>query len=169
MDLSVKLQSNNPVFDSSLSFLPTSLTHRDMLTKYEKIPTYIYSESAEAAVAVASEIAALIRLKQKNGEQCVIGLPTGSTQIGIYAELVRLHKEEGLSFKNVISFNIDEYYPISSHSFQSYHQYMQTHLFNHIDILPENIHIPDGTMILETVHDYCRDYEKKIEDAGGID
>ncbi len=169
MDLSVKLQSNNPIFDSSLSFLPKNLTHRDMLTKYEKIPTYTYSESAEAAVAVAAEIASLILEKQKNGAQFVIGLPTGSTQIGIYGELVRLHKEEGLSFKNVISFNIDEYYPISSHSFQSYHQYMRTHLFNHIDILPENIHIPDGTIVLETVHDYCREYEKKIEDAGGID
>ena len=169
MDLSVKLQSNNPIFDTSLSFLPTSLTHRDMLTKYEKIPTYIYSESSEASEAVASEIAELIREKQKKGEKCVLGLATGSTQIGIYAELVRLHQEEGLSFKNVITFNIDEYYPISSHSFQSYHHYMRTHLFNHIDINPKNIHIPDGTIVLETVHDYCREYEKKIEDAGGID
>jgi len=140
-----------------------------MLTKYEKIPTYIYSESSEASVAVAAEIAELIREKQKKGEKCVLGLPTGSTQIGIYAELVRLHKQEGLSFKNVITFNLDEYYPISSHSLQSYHQYMRTHLFNHIDILPNNIHIPDGTIILETVHDYCRDYERKIADAGGID
>ncbi len=169
MDLSVKLQSNNPIFDSYLSSLPTNLTHRDMLTKYEKIPTYIYAESSEASVAVAAEIADLILEKQKKGEIFVLGLPTGSTQIGIYAELVRLHEEEGLSFKNVITFNIDEYYPISPHSFQSYHQYMRTHLFNHIDILPENIHIPDGTIILETVHDYCREYEKKIEAAGGID
>ena len=169
MDLSVKLQSNNPIFDSSISFLPTSLTHRDMLTKYEKIPTYIYVESHEASVVVAAEIAELILEKQKKGENCVLGLPTGSTQIGIYGELVRLHQEEGLSFKNVITFNIDEYYPISSHSFQSYHQYMRSHLFNHIDILPQNIHIPDGTIILESVHDYCREYEKKIEDAGGID
>lgn len=169
MDLTVKLQSNNPTFDNYLSCLPTNLTHRDMLTKYEKIPTYIYSESSEASVAVAAEIAGLILDKQTRGEKCVLGLPTGSTQIGIYAELVRLHKEEGLSFKNVITFNLDEYYPISPFSLQSYHQYMRIHLFNHIDILPENIHIPDGTIILETVHDYCRDYEKKIVDAGGID
>lgn len=169
MDLSVKLQSANPIFDNYLSYLPTNLTHRDMLTKYEKIPTYIYSESSEASVAVATQIAELIREKQALGENCVLGLPTGSTQIGIYAELVRMHKQEGLSFKNVITFNLDEYYPISSHSLQSYHQYMRIHLFNHIDILPQNIHIPDGTIILETVHDYCRDYEKKIADAGGID
>jgi len=169
MDLSVKLQSNNPIFDNYLSYLPTNLTHRDMLTKYEKIPTYIYSDSSEAAVAVAAEIAELIIEKQLEGKMCVIGLATGSTQIGIYGELVRRHREEGLSFKNVITFNIDEYYPISSHSFQSYHQYMKTHLFEHIDILPENIHLPDGTIILETVHDYCREYEKKIESSGGFD
>lgn len=169
MDISVKLQSNNPIFDTSSSFLPTNLTHRDMLTKYEKIPTYIYSESSEAAIVVATEIANLIIEKQKKGEMCVLGLPTGSTQIGIYAELVRLHQQEGLSFKNVIAFNIDEYYPLSSHSFQSYHYYMRSHLFNHIDILAENIHIPDGTIILETVHEYCREYEKKIVEAGGID
>ncbi len=169
MDLSVKLQSNNPIFDNYTSYLPTNLTHRDMLTKYEKIPTYIYSESSEASIAVATEIAELIIEKQKDGKMCVIGLATGSTQIGIYSELVRRHREEELSFKNVITFNIDEYYPISSHSFQSYHQYMRTHLFNHIDILTENVHIPDGTIILETVHDYCREYEKKIESAGGFD
>ncbi len=169
MDISVKLQSNNPIFDNSSSFLHTSLTHRDMLTKYEKIPTYIYSESSEAAIVIATEIANLIIEKQNKGEMCVLGLPTGSTQIGIYAELVRLHKQEGLSFKNVITFNIDEYYPLSSNSFQSYHYYMRTHLFNHIDILAENIHIPDGTIFLETVHEYCREYEKKIVDAGGID
>lgn len=169
MDLSAKLQSNNPIFNNYCSCLPTNLTHRDMLTKYEKIPTYIYTESSEASIVVAAEIAALIREKQKAGKMCVLGFPTGSTQIGVYAELVRLHKEEELSFKNVITFNIDEYYPISPFSLQSYHQYMHVHLFNHIDILPGNIHIPDGTIILETVHDYCRDYEKKIEEAGGID
>ena len=169
MNLSDKLQSFNPIFDNYLSCLNINLTHRDMLTKYEKIPTYIYSESSEACVAVAKEIANMILDKQKLGENIVLGLATGSTQIGIYAELVRLHKEEGLSFKNVISFNLDEYYPISSHSLQSYHQYMRIHLFNHIDSQPMNIHIPDGTIILDTVHDYCREYEKKIADAGGID
>ncbi len=169
MDLTSKLQSNNPIFDNYLSCLPTNLTHRDMLTKYEKIPTYIYSESIEASIVVAAEIAELIREKQRKGQNFVIGLSTGSTQIRIYAELVRHHKEEGLSFKNVITFSLDEYYPMSSHSLKSYHQYIKTHLLNHIDILPQNIHIPDGTIILETVHDYCRDYEKKIADVGGID
>ena len=98
MDLSVKLQSNNPIFDNYTSYLPTNLTHRDMLTKYEKIPTYIYSESSEASIAVAAEIAELIIEKQKEGKMCVIGLATGSTQIGIYSELVRRHLEEGAKF-----------------------------------------------------------------------
>ncbi len=169
MNISNKLQSNNPIFDHGVEFLPTNLTHRDVLTKYEKVPTYIFPDSYDASVSVAKEIAALIIEKQKIKQNCVLGLPTGSTQLGIYHELVRMHKEEGLSFKNVITFNLDEYYPLSAHSIHSYHQYMRVNLFNHIDILPENIHIPDGTIILETVHDYCREYEKKIESVGGID
>ena len=169
INLNNKLQSQNPIFDHSLDHLPTNLTHRDVLTKYEKISTFIYPDSFEASVEVAKEVAELIRNKQKEGKNCVLGLPTGSTQLGIYAELVRMHLEEGLSFRNVITFNLDEYYPLSSHSIHSYHQYMRVNLFNHIDILPENIHIPDGTILLDEVHDYCREYEKKIENAGGID
>ncbi len=169
MDLIQKLQSNNPIFNNYFGYSRTSPTHLDMLTKYERIPTHIYSESSEASNAIAAEIAETIRFKAKNGENCVLGLATGSTQIGIYSELVRLHREEGLSFKNVITFNLDEYYPISPFSIQSYHHYMWMHLFHHIDIPPENINIPDGTIMLESVHDYCREYEKKISDAGGID
>ena len=169
INLNRKLQSQNPIFDHSLDHLPTNLTHRDVLTKYEKIPTFIYQESSDASYEVAKEVAELILSKQEKGEKCVLGLPTGSTQLGIYAELVRMHKEEGLSFRNVITFNLDEYYPLSSHSIHSYHHYMRLHFFNHVDILPENIHIPDGTILLEEVHDFCRDYEAKIEKAGGID
>ena len=169
MDLSIKLESNNPLFNKSLEYSTTGLTQMDMLTKYERVPTYIYAESAEASIAVAGEIAATIISKQKRGKICVLGLPTGSTQIGIFAELVRLHKEEGLSFKNVITFNIDEYFPISPQSIHTYRKYMEKHLFNEIDISLENINIPDGTITLESVHDYCREYEKKINDVGGID
>jgi glucosamine-6-phosphate deaminase len=169
MDLSQKLQSNNPIFNSYFGYSKTTPTHLDMLTKYERIPTHIYSESSEASNAIAAEIAKLIKSKAEMGEKCVLGLATGSTQIGIYSELVRLHKEEGLSFRNVITFNLDEYYPISPLSIHSYHNYMWIHLFNHIDISHGNINIPDGTIMLESVHDYCREYEKKIIDAGGID
>jgi len=169
MDLSLKLKSNNPLLNRHLAYSTAGKTQMDMLTKYERVPTYIYAESSEASLAVANEIATLIISKQRRDKKCVLGLPTGSTQIGIYEELVRLHKEEGLSFKNVITFNIDEYYPISAQSIHSYRQYMEQHLFSHIDILPENINIPDGTITLESVHDYCREYEKKINEVGGID
>lgn len=149
--------------------MPTNQTHRDVLTKYEKIPTFIFEESSDASAEVAREISNLIIARQKEGKNCVLGLPTGSTQLGIYAELVRMHREEGLSFRNVVTFNLDEYYPLSSHAVNSYHYYMRVNLFNHVDILPGNIHIPDGTILLDEVHDYCRNYEKKIEEAGGID
>ena len=89
--------------------------------------------------------------------------------MGVYAELVRLHKEEGLSFKNVVSFNLDEYYPMQKNELQSYHRFMHEHLFDHIDIEPQNVHIPDGTLDIEEVHDHCLGYEKAIMDAGGID
>ena len=169
INLNSKLQSQNPIFDHSLDHLPTNQTHRDVLTKYEKIPTFIFQESSDASIEVAKEIRNLIICTQKEGKMCVLGLATGSTQLGIYAELVRMHKEEALSFRNVVTFNLDEYYPLSSHSIHSYHQYMRLNLFNHVDILHENIHIPDGTILLDEVHDYCREYEKKIEYAGGID
>jgi len=169
INLNNKLQSQNPIFDHSLDHLPTNLIHRDFLTKYEKVPTFIYQESSDASIFVAREVANLIISKQEEGKKCILGLATGSTQLGIYAELVRLHKEEGLSFRNVTTFNLDEYYPLSSLSIHSYHQYMRLNLFNHVDILPENIFIPDGTIMLEEVHEFCRNYEKKIEAAGGID
>ena len=169
INLNNKLQSQNPIFDHSLDHLPTNLTHRDFLTKYEKIPTFIYQESSEASIVVAREVANLIVCKQKEGINCVLGLATGSTQVGIYAELVRIHREEGLSFRNVITFNLDEFYPLSSQSIHSYHHYMRHNLFNHVDILQQNIYIPDGTILLEEVHNFCRDYERKIEEAGGID
>jgi glucosamine-6-phosphate deaminase len=169
MDLSLKLKSNNPLLNRHLAYSSAGKTQMDMLTKYERVPTYIYAESSEASLAVAKEIATLVISKQRRDKKCILGLPTGSTQIGIYEELVRMHKEEGLSFKNVITFNIDEYYPISASSIHSYRQYMEQHLFSQIDILPENINIPDGTITLESVHDYCREYEKKINEVGGID
>ena len=120
-------------------------------------------------MAVAQEIAALIRRKALEGKPCVLGLATGSTPTGIYAELVRLHQEEGLSFVNVISFNLDEYYPMQPAELQSYRRFMREHLFDHIDMKPGNAHVPDGTIAPEQVADYCRQYEQQIKDAGGVD
>ncbi|REL24914.1 glucosamine-6-phosphate deaminase [Rhodohalobacter sp. SW132] len=139
------------------------------LSYYEKIPTVVYEESSDASVAVAKEIASLIRDRDKQNRKAVLGLATGSTPVRVYDELVRIHKEEGLSFKNVITFNLDEYYPIEPNSLQSYVRFMNEHLFDHIDIPEDQVHIPDGTISEEKVHQYCEQYEQKIRDAGGID
>jgi glucosamine-6-phosphate deaminase len=134
----------------------------------EKIPVKIFGTSDEASIFVASEIAALIKEKQKASKPCVLGLATGSTPTRVYAELIKLHKA-GLSFKNVITFNLDEYYPMQPGSFQSYVRFMNEHLFDHIDILKENINIPDGTLPKDKVGGFCLAYDKKIESLGGID
>lgn len=140
-----------------------------MIDSFEKIPISILQNSKAAAKIVANDIAKLIREKAAKNESCVLGLATGSTPKTLYAELVRLHREEGLSFKNVITFNLDEYYPMKPDAPQSYHHFMHTHLFSHIDIDPKNIHIPDGTIEKSKVHEYGAAYEKTIDDAGGID
>ena len=140
-----------------------------MLDSFEKIPVKICPTPKDGAYWAAQEIAALIRQKQAIGQPCVLGLATGSTPIGLYAELVKLHKQEGLSFKNVISFNLDEYYTIERDAFQSYWSFMHRHLFNHVDILPENINIPNGELPKENSKQYCKQYEEAIEKAGGID
>jgi glucosamine-6-phosphate deaminase len=139
------------------------------LTAFEKIPVKIFKGSDDASQFVAAEIASLIKKRGSEGKPAVLGLATGSTPTRVYAELVRLHKDEGLSFKNVFTFNLDEYYPMPPDSLQSYVRFMNEHLFNHIDIPKSNIHIPDGTLPKEKVAEYCRDYEKKIDDLGGID
>ncbi|MCX4291553.1 MAG: glucosamine-6-phosphate deaminase [Odoribacter sp.] len=137
--------------------------------RYEKIPVEI-SETPETAVkAVATEIADLIRSKAAKNEKCVLGLATGSSPIKLYQELVRMHKEEGLSFKNVITFNLDEYFPMAKDSGHSYHYFMHHHLFDHIDIEAKNIHIPDGALKIDEVEKFCKNYEQEIETAGGID
>ncbi len=115
-----------------------------MVDSFEKIAVQIYANATEGSKHVANEIAHLIRQKQALNQPCVLGLATGSTPISLYAELVRQHREEGLSFNNVISFNLDEYYPIERDAYQSYWSFMHRHLFNHIDILPENIKLPEG-------------------------
>ncbi|KJD31191.1 glucosamine-6-phosphate deaminase [Tamlana nanhaiensis] len=138
-------------------------------TRFEKIHNVIFDSSLEASKLVAQEIANLIQLKQELNETCVLGLATGSSPIKVYEELVRLHKEEDLSFYNVVTFNLDEYYPMDKSNIQSYHYFMHEHLFNHIDIVPENINIPDGTVSNEELHQYCIDYEMKIKAYGGLD
>lgn len=141
----------------------------DFEKRFENIETIVYDNSVTASKAVAKEISDLIRVKQAHRQPCILGLATGSSPKSLYAELVRLHKEDGLSFKNVVSFNLDEYYPMEPDSINSYVRFMKELLFNHIDILPENCHIPDGTLPKDKITDYCRVYETKIEALGGID
>jgi len=140
-----------------------------MVDSFEKIPVKIYPDLKAGSKAVAKQIADFIREKQKKKEKCVLGLATGSTPKTLYAELVRMHKEEKLSFKNVITFNLDQYYPISNDALQSYQRFMKVNLFNHIDIDPKNTHIPNGEIKKENIKEHCRQYEKMIEDAGGIE
>ncbi|MFD1468249.1 glucosamine-6-phosphate deaminase [Hymenobacter caeli] len=138
-------------------------------TTFEKLPVTIFEEAGAGAARVAGEIAGLVRTKAQKGEQAVLGLATGSSPIGVYQELIRLHREEGLSFANVVTFNLDEYYPMPPDELQSYVYFMHAQLFDHVDIRPENIHIPDGTLPVEQVREYCLAYDKQIEAAGGLD
>src|SRR5438045_1935435 len=135
----------------------------------ERIHTKILPEASDVSKAVAGEIAVLIRQRASVGQWCVLGLATGSTPIGVYAELVRLHREEGLSFANVVTFNLDEYFPIQPFELQSYRRFMREHLFDLVDIRPENAHVPDGTISVEQVVEYCRTYEQRIKQGGGLD
>ena len=138
-------------------------------TRFEKIHNVVFESSDEASILVAHEIADLIKEKQALGSSCILGLATGSSPIKVYEELVRMHKEDGLSFKNVITFNLDEYYPMNKENIQSYFYFMHEHLFNHIDILPQNINIPSGTTASENIQQYCIDYDMKIKSLGGLD
>ncbi|WP_206430303.1 glucosamine-6-phosphate deaminase [Flavobacterium ustbae] len=138
-------------------------------TRYEKIHNVIFESSQEASLLVAQEIANLIQRKNELNEPCVLGLATGSSPIKVYEELVRKHKEEGLSFENVVTFNLDEYYPMDKNDIQSYYHFMHEHLFNHVNILPKNINIPDGQVSAEELQQYCIDYEMKIISYGGLD
>jgi glucosamine-6-phosphate deaminase len=136
---------------------------------YEKIPTRIFNDPREASKSVAHEIADLIKLKQQEGKRCVLGLATGSSPKTVYAELVRMHREEGLSFKNVVSFNLDEYYPMEPDAIQSYWRFMKEQLFDLVDIPKENYFLPLGDIPQNQIEDFCRSYEAKIDDLGGLD
>ena len=147
----------NPIFDI------------DLTDSFERIPVKIYPLLKEGSRYIAQEIAQLIREKQAAGEKCVLGLATGSSPRLVYAELVRMHKEEGLSFRNVVTFNLDEYYPIDNDALQSYNRFMRTHLFDHVDIDAADVHVPNGEISKDNIKEYCIRYERQIEEAGGID
>jgi glucosamine-6-phosphate deaminase len=136
---------------------------------HTRIPTLVFPTSAQASRHLALMIESLIRQNNSAGRTTVLGLPTGSTPVGLYRELIRLHKEAGLDFARAITFNLDEYFPMPPDDPHSYHRWMCETFFNHVNIRPQNIHIPDGTLKAEDAEDYCTRYEQLIRRAGGID
>ena len=152
--------SSNPEKVSGLKY---------QLKSFEKIQIKLWDNPEDGAIHLARYIALCIKQKQQENEHFVLGLATGSSPIKIYNELVRIHREEELSFSNVITFNLDEYYPMKPEANQSYVKFMNEYLFNHVDIPPANIHIPNGDLPIEYVENFCQEYEKKIDLLGGID
>jgi glucosamine-6-phosphate deaminase len=144
-------------------------TSRTEAEQFERIRTKVFQTSDQAVALVAASISRLIRQYQQEGRDTVLGLATGSTPVKLYRELIRLHRKEGLSFRNVVTFNLDEYYGLPPHHPESYRRFMEVQLFNHIDVPPENIHVPDGMISRSEVFSYCQEYERAIRDAGGID
>ncbi len=136
---------------------------------HTKVPALVFPTSAQAARHVALMIESLIRQNNSAGRPTVLGLPTGSTPVGLYRELIRLHKEAGVDFSRVVTFNLDEYFPMHPDDPQSYRRWMQETFFNHVNIAPQNVHVPDGTIRKEEAEDYCMRYEQRIRRAGGID
>ncbi len=137
--------------------------------RFEKVRTLIQPDSESASAALAAEVAALIRQREAEGRDTVLGLATGSTPVPFYRELIRLHREEGLSFRRVTTFNLDEYYGLARDHPESYYRFMSDQLFDHVDLDPSRIHLPDGTVPMEAVYEHCRDYEHRIAEAGGLD
>jgi glucosamine-6-phosphate deaminase len=146
--------------------MPTNISFSDSL---EKIPVEIFKTPKEGSHYVAELISVLIREKNAQGKKAVIGLATGSTPKSLYAELVRMHNEEGLSFKNVITFNLDQYYPMEADALNSYHYFMRKYLFEQTDIDPRNYFLPNGMIPKDKIKEHCAEYERKIDEAGGID
>jgi glucosamine-6-phosphate deaminase len=140
-----------------------------MTSSLERVHVVIVEEHDDFAAIIAQRVSEIIREKTAQHERTVLGLATGSTPIAIYRELIRMHREEGLDFSGVVSFNLDEYYPMHPDSIHSYHRYMRENLFDHINIRPENVHIPRGDVPRREVEAHCREYEQRIRELGGID
>lgn len=139
------------------------------MNSIEKIATRIYDNREEGSAFVAQNIASVIRKNNEANKHTVLGLATGNSPLLVYKELIKYHLEEGLSFKNVFTFNLDEYYPMGKKDDHSYNYFIYEKFLSKIDVRPENVHIPDGELPLNEVVDYCRDYDAKIESLGGLD
>lgn len=155
--------------DSALILEASGKKQSTQQERFEKVRTLVHSDSNSASKALAEEVAEMIRARQSAGESFVLGLATGSTPVPFYRELIRLHEDEKLSFHNVTTFNLDEYYGLTQGHPESYYRFMRDQLFDHVDIPAEQINIPDGTVAMEAVYDHCLDYEQRIDKAGGLD
>jgi glucosamine-6-phosphate deaminase len=144
-------------------------SHPTQSQALERIPTVVVDNHDEVGIRVARRIAEVIRSRQAKGMHTVLGLATGSTPVGVYRELIRMHQQEGLTFQDVVTFNLDEYYPMDPRSIHSYHRFMWENLFDQLDIPPANVHIPRGDLPREQIEVECRRYEDAIRAAGGID
>ncbi len=144
-------------------------THRARSVRGTQIPCFVFDSHEDLARSVAETVAALIRQRNSFGQKTVLGLPTGSTPQGVYRELIHMHREQGLDFSNVVVFSIDEFYGLRADSPQSHRTQMQQRFFRHVNLRPENIHFPDGSVPLEQVEEECRQYEERIQRAGGVD
>jgi glucosamine-6-phosphate deaminase len=155
--------------DRSATRGPSPVQLAPHATSLERIRTIVVNEHEDLARVVASRIATVIRERNAAGKTAVLGLATGSTPIGVYRELIRMHREEGLSFANVETFNLDEYYPMTPDTIHSYHRFMWENLFSYVDVRPERVHIPKGDVPRNQVDAMCAEYEAQIRRAGGID
>lgn len=150
---------------------PSFATHMptDAATQRERLPVMIFEAASDLSAQVARRVANLVQERRALGLRVVLGLPTGSTPIGVYRHLIRLHRDEGLDLSNVVTFNLDEYFPMEPGSLQSYHRFMHENFFDHVNIPAANIHIPRGDIKPEDVETFCLTYEHQIQKAGGLD
>ena len=150
-------------------YKPQTAVDRSEITRMEKIPTDIFPKTEEAVASIADAVMGEIQSRQREGRFCVLGLGTGTSLTPVYAELIRRHREEGMSFRNVVVFNAYEYFPLSSAAQPSAFRQLCERFLDHVDIDRQNIFTPDGTIAQDGVQQYCQLYEQRIKTFGGID
>lgn len=165
-DLSSQITLNRV---STKYYKPENAVERSVLTRFEKVPTYIYETVDEGVKQIANEVIEKIQSRQREGKFCVIAAGTGLSLRPLYAELVRRHRDEGISFRNVVIFNLYEYYPLPNAEAKSSFNHLCDLFLGQVDINKNNIFTIDGTIPQESVIDYCRLYEQRIQTFGGLD
>jgi len=148
---------------------PKTAVERSELTRFEKIPTDIFPKTEDAVASIADAIEKEIKSKASAGNPCVLALGTGQSLTPVYEELVRRHQSNGLSFRNVIVFNVYDYFPLHPGSAITSLRQLRDRLLDHVDIPKEHIFSPDGSVAQEHIHEQCLHYEQQIRDCGGLD